>query len=130
VRYLRVVGAKIDERTYQRIEELAKKLELNKSELIRIFIEIGTAVLEKGDYSDRRIVISAPVNVTVNTGRKMRIDREAMSTLKELSEWLERVASKATDYPIGLKNVAARSLLVLSKILQEAELDHSTNSSE
>jgi hypothetical protein len=130
MKYLKVVGAKIDERTYQRIEELAKKLELNKSELIRIFIEIGTAVLEKGDYSDRRIVISAPVNVTVNTGRKMRIDREAMSTLKELSEWLERVASKATDYPIGLKNVAARSLLVLSKILQEAELDHSTNSSE
>lgn len=130
VRYLRVVGAKVDEETYSRIEEHARKLGFNRSELLRMLIELGLVILEKGEYNTKGVVISAPVNVTVNTGRKMRIDREAMSTLKELSEWLERVASKATDYPIGLKNVAARSLLVLSKILQEAELDHSTNSSE
>jgi hypothetical protein len=114
MKYLKVVGAKIDERTYQRIEELAKKLELNKSELIRIFIEIGTAVLEKGDYSDRRIVISAPISVTVNTGPKIKIDRETMRTL---IEWLEVIASKATDYPQGLKTIATRALPELQKIL-------------
>jgi len=115
MRYPKVVGAKIDEKTYRKIEEKAKELEMNRSELLRIILELGLAVLEKGDYKDRRIVINAPINLTISMVKsKTEVDRE---TIRELIEWLQRIASKTTDYPMGLKNIAQRSLAELQKLL-------------
>ena len=117
MRYSKIIGAKVDDKTYELIETKAKELNMNKSEFIRMLVELGLAIISKGSYDSKRntININAPINIAVATARaETKIDREVV---KELIKWLERIANKNTDYPQGLKNIALRSLSELQKLL-------------
>jgi hypothetical protein len=116
-RYDKTTSTRVDEKTYELIEAKARELNMNKSEFIRMLIEVGLTIITKGSYDNKKNVINvnAPISVSIATAKaEVNIDRE---TIRELIKWLERIANKNTDYPQGLKNIALRSLSELQKLL-------------
>lgn len=98
------------------IKLLYDSLTAEEKKLVKeIFVKTLRGYIEASEKGEKQVIVN--VNIAMSLSQvavDLAIDREVM---EKLIEWLERIASPATDYPKGFKDIAAKALPMLRRIL-------------